>query len=199
MICVTTFCIGIPMPKPPKDGFVQIGEILDAIDTPKEKHAGGRPSSYKQEYAKDAEKLCRLGATDNELADFFEVDRVTIYRWKHQFPEFCHALKTGKDALDARVEQSLYHRAVGYTFDSEKVFQFQGQIVRAPVKEHVPPDTTAGIFWLKNRRPKDWRDVRQHEIGGPGDFTNMQDDELMREIRARAKVLGVAVPKQLDS
>jgi hypothetical protein len=49
---------------------------------------------------------------------------------------------------------------------SEKVFQFQGQIIRAETKEHVPPDTTAGIFWLKNRRPEAWRERQQHEHTG---------------------------------
>lgn len=163
------------------------------------KQGKGRPSSYDPGYAEQAVKLCKLGATDMEIADFFEVDVRTIYRWKNDFPDFCQALKTGKQELDERVERSLYNRAVGYTFDSEKVFQFQGQIVRASTKEHVPPDATAMIFWLKNRRSKDWRDVRQHEVGGPGDFTGMADDELMRAIKERAKALGVVVPKHLDS
>ena len=52
----------------------------------------------------------------------------------------------------------MFHKAVGYSFDSEKVFQFQGEVVRAKTREHVPPDTTAMIFWLKNRRPHDWRE-----------------------------------------
>lgn len=117
----------------------------------------GRPSKYKPEFVKQAGKLTALGATDREVAEFFEIDERTLHRWKHEHPDFCHALNVGKEPADARVKQSLFRRAVGYTFDSEKVFQFQGQIVRAEVVEHVPPDVTAGIFWLKNRQPDEWR------------------------------------------
>lgn len=154
----------------------------------------GRPSSYKPEYVEQAQKLCRLGATDAELADFFNVHVATLNRWKHEHPDFCASIKTGKDELDERVERSLYHRAVGYTFETEKVFQFQGQIVRTPTKEHVPPDTTAAIFWLKNRRSQDWRDVHKHEHGQPGDFDKMNADELRDYIAREAQELGVGNP-----
>lgn len=126
----------------------------------------GRPTGYKKEYAGQARKLCELGATDVDLADFFEVSDRTIYRWASKYDEFCQALKAGKGMADDRVERSLYHKAVGYSFDSEKVFQHQGQIVRAPTREHVPPDTTAAIFWLKNRRKDEWRDKQEHEHTG---------------------------------
>lgn len=122
----------------------------------------GRPTSYRPEFTEQARKLCELGMTDQELARFFEVHVATIYRWQATIPEFCEALKVGKAPADDRVERSLYHRACGYTFASEKVFQFQGQIVRAETVEHVPPDTTAAIFWLKNRRKEDWRDRHEH-------------------------------------
>lgn len=140
--------------------------------------AAGRPTDYKPEYAEQAEKLCKLGATDIDLADFFEVSDRTIYRWQAKHPEFCQALKAGKQSADERVERSLYHKAVGYTFDSEKVFQFQGEIVRAATREHVPPDTTAMIFWLKNRRPEAWRD--KHEVEHTHILERMSDDELAR-------------------
>lgn len=127
----------------------------------------GRPSSFKPEFVGQAEKLCALGATDVELADFFGVERTTIWRWSTSNADFCNALKAGKSAADERVAQSLYHRAIGYTFDAVKIFQFQGTVVEAPYREHVPPDTTAAIFWLKNRRPEEWRDKREHEHSGP--------------------------------
>jgi hypothetical protein len=159
-------------------------------ETPPNK--GGRPSSYKPEYAVQAQKLCLLGATDVELADFFGVSDRTIYRWQIEFPEFCQALKSGKEAADERVERSLYHKATGYTFDSEKVFQFQGQIVRAPVREHVPPDTTAAIFWLKNRRKEQWRD--RHEIEHKHEYADdLTDDQLANLVNA---VREAAIPSE---
>lgn len=150
----------------------------------------GRPSKFKPEFVEQAAKLAALGATDREVAEFFGVDERTLNRWKHEKPEFCQSLKVGKEAADERVEQSLYRRAVGYTYDSEKVFQFQGKIVRAAVTEHVPPDTTAGIFWLKNRKPDEWRDRQQVEVGRPGDFDRMSDEELADFVRAEAQALG---------
>lgn len=150
-----------------------------------------RPSKFKPEFVQQAAKLAALGATDREVAEFFGVDERTLNRWKHEKPEFCQSLKVGKGSADERVEQSLYRRAVGYTYDSEKVFQFQGKIVRAEVTEHVPPDTTAGIFWLKNRKPDEWRDRQQVEVGRPGDFERMSDDELADFVRAEAQALGI--------
>jgi len=75
------------------------------------------------------------------------VSTVTIWRWAGRYEEFCNALKTGKSVADERVERSLYHKAVGYTFDAVKIFIPSG--AKAPVhasyREHVPPDTTACI------------------------------------------------------
>lgn len=124
--------------------------------------AAGRPSGYNPDYAKQAEKLCALGATDQEIADFFEVSVRTIHRWKADFPEFCHSLKSGKEVADERVERSLYQRAIGYEQDEVKIFMPSGaaEPVYAPYRANVAPDTTAAIFWLKNRRPDLWRDKR---------------------------------------
>lgn len=126
----------------------------------------GRPTAYQTTFAGQAAKLCALGATDYELAVFFGVDTATIHRWKHVYDEFCDAVRCGKDQADERVARSLFNRAVGYSFESEKVFQFQGAIVRAPTVEHVPPDPSAAMNWLKNRRPDEWRDKQLHELTG---------------------------------
>ncbi len=130
----------------------------------------GRPTEYRPEYAKQAHKLCQLGATDQEVADFFGIDVRTVYRWKHDHDKFCQALKAGKEVADERVERSLYQRAIGYEQDEVKIFMPGGASdpVYAPFRAKVAPDTTACIFWLKNRRKGDWREKVDHEHGGPG-------------------------------
>ncbi len=131
--------------------------------------AGGRPTKFKKEFVAQAAKLAALGATDREAADFFDVDEATIHRWKHAHPEFCESLKVGKEQADDRVEQSLYRRALGYSHDAVKIaINAEGKVTEAPFTEHFPPDTTAAIFWLKNRKPEKWRDVKAQEISAPG-------------------------------
>lgn len=154
---------------------------------------GGRPTSYKPEFVEQARKLCELGATDADLADFFGVRRETIWAWAQKHEEFSNTLKVGKAAADERVERSLYHRAVGYTFAAVKIFMPANAPgpVYAPYQEHVPPDTTAAIFWLKNRRAQDWRDVHKHEHGRAGEFDKMSDDELRDYITREAEALGL--------
>ncbi len=121
----------------------------------------GRPTAFKPEFLEQARKLFQLGATDHEVADFFEVDRRTLTNWRNTIPEFAEASAVGKAVADDRVEQSLYHKAIGYTYDSEKIFCDKGVVVRASTVEHVPPDTQAATFWLKNRRKELWRDTSQ--------------------------------------
>lgn len=125
---------------------------------------GGRPTKYKPEYARQAAKMCELGATDDELADFFEVTRKTLCNWKSKHKEFLRALTLGKEASDARVVSSLYHRAMGYSHDEERIVTQDGKPEIVTVTRHYPPDTTAAIFWLKNRDPEKWRE--KQEISG---------------------------------
>ena len=126
----------------------------------------GAPPKYQPEFAEQAQQLCKLGATDYELAEFFKVSTRTIYRWRNEYQDFCQAVVVGKEEADARVERSLYNRAVGYSFESEKVFHHQGAITRADTVEHVPPDAGAAMNWLKNRKPDVWRDRRDLELTG---------------------------------
>ena len=122
-----------------------------------------RPSKYRPEFDAQSEKLCRLGATDVELADFFEVDVATLNRWKNEHEGFCASVKSGKEPADDRVERSLYARATGYTYDAVKIFNANGVPLIVPYREHVPPDTGACMAWLKNRRPTEWRDRQTFE------------------------------------
>jgi hypothetical protein len=184
-----------PTPEPKAPHGEAKSHLNDYVEE-KPSHPGGRPSSFRPEYVKQAEKLCKLGATDLDLAGFFEVDVSTIWRWATKYPEFRSALKSGKEVADDRVERSLYQRAVGYSHDAVRVFMPAGarSPVYAPYVEHVPPDTTAAIFWLKNRRREEWRDVSRHEQTGPNggpilhatDLSSLSDDELARLIGSPA-------------
>lgn len=128
--------------------------------------AGGRPTNYKPEYAEQARKLCKLGATNADLADFFGVTFQTINNWRVANQEFFDALKIGKDEVDQQVERSLFQRAMGYSCNEDDIRVIDNQIVITPTVKHYPPDTTAMIFWLKNRKSAEWRDKQEIEHSG---------------------------------
>lgn len=134
-------------------------------DTP-EKRKQGRPSRYKSEFDIQALKLCRLGAIDTELADFFEIDLATLNRWKLAHPSFCESLKTGKQYSDAEVADKLFKRATGYSHEEVDIKMYEGAIIKTKLIKRYPPDTVAAIFWLKNRNPERWRDKKEIEVPG---------------------------------
>lgn len=126
----------------------------------------GRPTRYRAEYAEQASKLCKLGLTDKEMAKFFEVSESTLNNWKQSHPAFLESLKAGKDLADAEVAAKLFHRATGYEHPEDDIRAINGEIVITPTIKHYPPDTTAAIFWLKNRQPAKWRDKQEAEQSG---------------------------------
>lgn len=117
-----------------------------------------RPTKFKPEFIKAAAAMCRLGATDIEIADGLGIEVRTLYRWKAEDKAFCQALKAGKSEADDRVARSLYARANGYEHNEVDIRVIDQQIVQTPIRKFYPPDTVAAIFWLKNRRPDEWRD-----------------------------------------
>lgn len=130
-----------------------------------EKKPTGRPSKYRVAYARQAKKLCQLGATDRDLAEFFDVNETTINYWKAKYKTFSKSLKLGKEIPDLKVERSLYQRAMGYTTVETKIATHEGKITdEREFPKHYPPDTTACIFWLKNRRPDEYRERRNEEL-----------------------------------
>ena len=123
-----------------------------------------RPTSYREEYSDLAYKFCLLGATDVQLADFFDVCEQTINNWKHDHWGFLESLKRGKAIADAEVATSLFRRALGYEHPEDKVFNDGGKPLIVPTIKHYPPDSTAAIFWLKNRMPGVWQDRRDVNV-----------------------------------
>lgn len=140
-----------------------------------EQNPVGRPTDYRPEMAEQAEKLCRLGATDKELADFFDVTERTIGNWKIEHDGFFQSLKRGKILADAEVANSLYLKALG--------------------SRDYPADTAACIFWLKNRQPAKWRDKTATEHSGRVAMSHEQWlDELDRDDDAEGEGAGPTAP-----
>lgn len=123
----------------------------------------GRPTKYKAEYVKTAKKLCELGATIPDLAEAFGVAVSTVNLWTVKHKPFSDALKVGKSKADDRVERSLYERANGYQHEEDDIRVVGGAIEITPTIKRYPPDTTACIYWLNNRRPDQYR-ARPPEI-----------------------------------
>lgn len=105
------------------------------------------------------EGWARDGLTDEQLAVRMGINPATLYDWKKKYPKISEALKKGKEVVDIQVENALLKRALGYDFQEEKIERSDKDGVKVvQTVKHIPPDTTAQIFWLKNRRPDRWRD-----------------------------------------
>ena len=122
----------------------------------------GRPTLYKPEYAGRARELCARGATNKDLAGRFGVVRSTIDLWIASHPEFAEAVQQGRDVADASAVESLFTRVTGYNHQAEKVFLYRGEPRTATYTSHVPPETRACMFWLRNRRPEEWVEVSEY-------------------------------------
>lgn len=111
------------------------------------------------------EGWARDGLTDEQIAEKIGISRSTLYEWKSKYPDISDALKKGKEVVDIKVENALLKRALGYKYTeitkepriNPETGKAELTITKTVVKE-VVPDTTAQIFWLKNRRPDKWRD-----------------------------------------
>lgn len=111
-------------------------------------------------------KFCMLGADNKQIADFLEVSLSSIDYWLANSKAFSSAVKKGKIVADAEMVNSLYQRGKGYSHPEDKHFQYEGNIITVPTTKHYPPDTAAAFIWLKNRRPKEWKnqpEVIHHE------------------------------------
>lgn len=132
----------------------------------------------------------RDGLTDEQIAHNMGIATGTLYEYKKKYPEIDEALKRGKQVVDIEVENALLKRALGYEYEETETIVEEGSGQKRKVrrvKKHVPPDTTAGIFWLKNRKPKEWRDRYNQEHSGTLDVTHQYEDMDEEELKELAK------------
>lgn len=99
--------------------------------------------------------MARDGLTQQQIANNLGISIDTLIENKKKYTEFNNALKKGKEVIDFEVENALLKRALGYEYEEET---YENGILTKKVKKQVPPDTTAQIFWLKNRKPNTWKD-----------------------------------------
>lgn len=145
--------------------------------------SAGRPTTFKPEYVEQAYNYCLLGAIDTQMAEFFKVSEKTINAWKKSQPEFADALRRGKTMADAQVAGSLFKRATGYSHPETHINCYEGEIIQTEVTKHYPPDTTACIFWLKNRQSDKWRD--KVELAATHKLDKEMLDSLKNEMSVR--------------
>jgi hypothetical protein len=136
--------------------------------------------------------------TDLEVADILGISLATLYRWKLDFPAFSRVFKLGKTEADERVERSLYSRAVGYDYFAEKPVMTRHGQKTMRYRAHIPPDTAAAVWYLKNRRPDRWRDSFRHEHVATV-YDSIEDAAELRALLIKqAEALGLIAPRTID-
>lgn len=142
----------------------------------------------------------RDGLTDEQIAKNMGVGYSTLQTWKANYQDIQDTLKKNKEIVDYEVENALLKRALGYGYTEttrERMFNEEtGEYELVTTKEvhkEIAPDTTAGIFWLKNRKPDEWRDKRDVSLEGNlnNNIANLSDEELNERIAKLESKLGV--------
>jgi len=135
------------------------------------------------------EGWARDGLTDEQIARNIGISRETLNQWKNKFSDISDTLKRGKEIVDRQVENALLKRALGYDYEEVSEKYEDGVLTERKVtKKHLVPDTTAQIFWLKNRKPDEWRDKQNVEISGLAEEQSKLSELLeQRRMRRDAK------------
>ena len=141
----------------------------------------------------------KSGLTDEQIAHNMGICRDTLIQWKKKFPDISYSLKVNKEVADIQVENALFKKALGF----KAVDIIYEQVKNADTGEYelmqvkkterdVPPDTTAQIFWLKNRKPDVWSDRKDVTLNGKvNTVAEMTDEELEKKIASIEKELGI--------
>lgn len=135
----------------------------------------------------EIEAWARDGLTDKQMCQLLGVSPAVFYKYKAQHQEFQDALKRTKELADIEVENSLNKRAKGFTYEEvhvEEKCDIYGNVIETKTKKiikTVVPDTTAQIFWLKNRKPDKWRDKHETELSGTVGVSNVDPEKYLKE------------------
>ncbi len=165
------------------------------------KRGVGRPTEYDPKYCEQANKLCKLGATDEEMADFFDVSVTTLNNWKEKHPEFLLSIREGKEVADMEVVNNLYNGCFDRAIVEEQAFKVKEvsydengkrceseRVEVVSVARAVPGDYRSQQFWLRNRKSKNWREKIETEHSGivttaGADIVKNLSDGALKELR----------------
>lgn len=131
-------------------------------------HNRGRKGHWRPEMKEQTFRLCLLGLTNAELAEFFGVSSGTIDYWLQHNKDFQEAVSSGRKEADSKVARALYQRAIGYNAPDTYITVIDKQIVMEPITKHYPPDPFACIKWLAIRQKDKWADVQKTELSYSG-------------------------------
>lgn len=148
---------------------------------PKKTKTIGRPTKFKPEFCDEAMYACLLGATNESLAEKFEVGVATIVLWIRQIPAFSSAIKRGRQGADEKVAGALFKKAIGFEQEETHIAAVPGVgVVKTKFQRKYAPTEVAQIFWLKNRRPDLWRpDTNLQPLGqAPEDAARVLREQL---------------------
>ena len=123
----------------------------------------------------EIEGWARDGLTNAQIAHNIGINPDTLYTWMKRFPDVSESLKRGKEVVDRQVENALFKSAIGYMYEEETVTN-AGDVVTT--RKYAKPNTTAQIFWLKNRKPETWRDKQEQDVNMTGTVVFLNEDEI---------------------
>jgi len=180
---------------------------------------GGRKSAYDEIIEPNLIRIegwCRDGLNDKQICKNLDISQETFYKYKREKPEFNEILQRTKDVVDREVENALYKRAMGFDYVEEtkemrtlegagskdgKARESKAAVIKKTTK-HYPPDTTACIFWLKNRKPREYRDRRSVELtgqdGGPIQTQNETKLDLSKLTDEQLDALDIIIATGAD-
>lgn len=149
----------------------------------------GRRGKYEDWLTEDGllkvQGWARDGLSNEQIAHNIGINKDTLYEWQKRFSDFSDALKKGKEVVDREVENALLKRALGYEYDevtqepvTDKDTGITEMRVTKRVTKQIVPDVTAQIFWLKNRKPNEFRDKRDVDLSGHVELPVVLRDDI---------------------
>jgi hypothetical protein len=152
---------------------------------------------FAPEFIESARLMMKFGATHTEVADELGICEKTLYNWMQRFPDFAEALKIGRDSSTDRVEESLYRLAIGFERQVEQLVYVNGMPKIVLVNEYFKPSTTAASYFLKNRRPKEWKDKQSVDLtSSDGSMTPLAFDPSLLSTEALKELKAIADAKK---